>query len=434
MFGDEGAVDAISDALKSSSPASRIAALDTLGSIGSERARKVLLDFIASASGEEKITAIKNLIVSGGSPSMAGAGNLLMQMFRDSGWDDKLIALQGLVELKERRAIPLIIDVAGALDVSEPHDEDKLPRVMQALRELGCCPELTGVLQDPSIRFRGKMLAAEVIGGLRCIDAVENLVALYREGHRDEQRSCIDALGKIDHPDARKCVVDSLNSEDGHIRKTAAHHLGASGDYEVFGILVEHLRKEEFSDVMEEMVKALLRVNPKELFSRLAEFQSEVKEAVGRFAEEIDVLLGLSRDPDVNVRISALSSLGGLCDEQARQRLLEAAGDDDPEIRRTAVLALGSGQGSADEMKSLLNDSDMWVRLHAVRFLGQSMKEDMLQMLTPMLEDGDPPVVLATIEAIASIGGKEAFRVLHSLEHHKDETIRNAVVEALARL
>ncbi|KKL90405.1 hypothetical protein LCGC14_1904980, partial [marine sediment metagenome] len=100
-------------------------------------------------------------------------------------------------------------------------------------------------------------------------------------------------------------------------------------------------------------------------------------------------------------------------------------------VRRTAVTALGSMELGQEKLKSLLEDKDMWVRVHAVRSLGNSLRQDMLEALAPMLRDDDIPVVLAAVESMALIGGKDAFASLSAIANHKDEAVRKAASEVL---
>lgn len=430
---DESAVDAITGLLGSASGTIRVAALETLGKIGSARAREAIAVVIPKATGAEKSAAVKSLVQIGVPPSMGELGETLVEMFRESDWEGKLIALKGLLALKERKAVRLIVDVAGSLDPSVPGDDEKLLTVKSALREFGCAEEFVGILADPDIRYRGKVIAAEVVGHMGCREAVPALVALYEKHTRDVRRASVRALGNMASEEAESALLRAVSDRDSHIRKEAAAALGARGSRRAVGVLLEQLTREKYADVMEEVVKALLKADPGAVFARLEELPGGIREAIGRFAGDIDILARLVRDRELSVRVAAISGLGNLRDREARDMVLEATRDGDPEVRRTAVMALVEAEADAEAIRPLLSDPDMWVRLHAVRALGKGGRHDMLAVLTPMLEDRETPVVLAAVEAVAMAGGEDASAALRPLRDHPEKAVREAVRDFLER-
>ena len=425
-------VDAIVALLDNDSPAIRIAALETLGSIGSPVASGALLNHILSASDEEeKSLAVKSLVKIGITPSMSEVSDLLLNMMREASWDDKLIAIQGLVDLKEHRAIPMIIDVTGALDESVPDDDEKLMRIKQIMEGFGNSDAYAEVLQDNDIKFKGKVIAAELAGKSRSKNAVPALIEQLDTDIRDLRRAAAHSLGLIGTDEARLALIGLVSDPESNVRKMAITCLGFVPHPDSFDPLLKRLYEEPFNDVIEEIVKSLLKVNPGSLYEHLDGFKSQIREAVGRFASDLDILLRLSHDADTTVKLSAISSLAELADKKASDRIVETIHDDDPEVRRTAVIALGSMEIGQENLKPLLLDKDMWVRVHAVRSLGNSLRQDMVEALAPMLGDAEIPVVLAAVESMALIGGKDAFARLSTIANHKDETVRKAVKEVI---
>jgi len=430
---EESAVDTITGLLGSESGTLRVAALETLGRIGSARAREAIAAVIPRAAGAEKSAAVKSLVQIGIPPSMRELGEALMEMFRESDWEGKLIALKGLLALKERKAVRLIVDVGGSLDPSVPGDEEKLLTVKAALREFGCVEEFVGILSDPDIRYRGKVIAAEVVGHMGCREAVPALVTLYEKHTRDVRRASVRALGSMDGEEAENALIGAVSDRDSHIRKEAAAALGARGSRRAAEVLLEQLAREKYADVMEEIVKAILKADPGAVFARIGEFPAGIREAIGRFAGDIDILARLARDRELPVRVAAISGLGNLRDREARDMVIEATRDGDPEVRRTAAMALVEAEPDGEALRPLLSDPDMWVRLHAVRAMGKGGRHDALTLLKPMLKDRESPVVLAAVEAVAMVGGEIASDVLRPLQDHPDEAVRAAVRDVMEK-
>ncbi len=428
----EGSVNAIVALLGHDSPAIRIAALETLGSIGSPLASGALLNHILSSSEEEERSlAVKSLVKIGLTPSMGEVSDLLLNMMREASWDDKLIAIQGLVDLKEHRAIPMIIDVTGALDESVPDDDDRLMRIKRIMEGFGDSNAYAEVLLDSDIKFKGKVIAAELAGKTRSKNAVPALIEQLSTVIRDLRKAAAHSLGLIGTDEARLALIGLVRDPESNVRKMAITCLGFVPHPDSFDPLLSRLDEEPYNDVIEEIVKSLLKVDPVNLYAHLDGFKAQTREAMGRFASDLDILLKLSHDADTNVKLSAISSLGELSDKKASDRIVAAIRDDDPEVRRTAVIALGSMDIGQENLKPLLLDKDMWVRVHAVRSLGNSLRQDMVEALAPMLKDKDIPVVLAAVESMALIGGKDAFAQLSTIADHKDETVKKAIREII---
>jgi HEAT repeat protein len=430
----EDSVGAIVMLLNSDSQAIRLAALETLGTIGSPLASDALIKHIMdSKNSDEKSLAVKSLVKVGVTPSMSEVADMLKDMVNESAWEDKLIAIQGLVDLKEFSAIPRIIDITGSLDPSVPDDDEKLMHINRLLEGFGPTDIYADVLKDKGIKFKGKVLAAELAGKTRAKSAVPDLITQLGTDIRDLRKAAAHALGLIGTDEARKALIGLVDDSESNVRKMAITCLGYVPHPDSFEPLLRRLEEEPYNDVIEETIKSLIKVDPGKLFSLTDGFNSQVREAIGRFSDNLDVLLKLSRDEDTAVKLSAISSLGELNDKKATERIVEAIHDPDTEVRRTAVIALGAMEIGPDTLKPLLQDNDMWVRVHAVRTLGNSLRQDMVDTLAPMLKDSEIPVILAAVEAMAVIGGRDAFSTLSTIADHGDEAVQKAVREVLER-
>lgn len=428
------AIKSIASLLENPSDAVRFAVIEALGNIGSPLSSEALLSRLSVVEGFEKAEIIKSLVQTGLAPDVPIIAEGLMEMLRDNEWEDKLIALKGLTELKFDKAIPTIIDVAGALDISEPENEERLFIIKDALRSFGCADALLDIISDPSARYRGKTLAIDVAGDLGCSKAVPYLISLLGIDIKDVRRASIRALNEIKDDKATQAVTQAIEDYDSYIRKMSVSALGRIADKASFDPLLKTLQREVYNDVMEELVVTLLRIDAKALASHIAEFSNEVKEIIGRYASEADILLSLSRDEELSVRVAAVAGLGRVHDKQVYARLTEALADAEAEMRRAAVMAMGRLNCCHDEIKLALTDPDMWVRVYAVEALGYSSRQDFLEILRTLLEDQNVPVVLSSIDAIARLGGPDSQAILIPLLDHKEQDVREKAGHALDSL
>lgn len=128
---------------------------------------------------------------------MAEVGDLLIDLYRQGEWEDRLIALAGLADLKDKRAVPVILGAAGSLDPSLPENEERLQAVKEALLKFGCAPSLISVVNDPAMKFRSQVIAIEVIGELPCAKAVPHLITVMDGDLREVRRAGVKALAAI---------------------------------------------------------------------------------------------------------------------------------------------------------------------------------------------------------------------------------------------
>lgn len=434
LIKDESTIKPIAELLKNDSETLRLAAIETLGKIGLKSSQKYLSDHLSITSGYEKMATIKSLIQIGITPEASGVADVLIDMFINSEWDDRLIALKGLVDLKEHKAIPTILDIAGSLDVSVPDEMDILEKVKDLLKGFECAPSLFKIINDPTFKYRAKTLAIEIIESQNCKAAIPYLIKVFKQDLRDVRRASINTLKDMNDEGLDQFFTEALEDSDGHVRKFAAAALGKIGDKSVFEPLLRLLGKEIYADVKEEIIKALFALDTDRVVSCLNDFDSYTREIACKYLRDINVLFRLAEDDDLNVRLSALSSLGMLDDEKAYLRLVDALKDENAAVRKTALLTLSQIGCRLEEILPMLEDSDVWVRIYAVKALGNSMDPEVIKYIAPMLNSSDIPLVLSAIDAIsmiASYNDIDIFNILKPLLNHKVQTVRQRVKEII---
>jgi len=432
LIKDEAAVEPILSLLDSPFDSLRFAAIEALGRIGSDSSSNPLIAHLHKTAGFEKKVTIRSLIQIGITPSMSKISDVLLEMFTNSDdWDEKFIALKGLIGLKEDRAIYHIIDFAGSLDPSNPENEEKLHIIKELLCNSECSDSLIGILSDPTIRYRGRQIAIEVLGDQKCRKAIPHLLNMCENKFGSIRRAAITALGAMNEKDFQQTFIDTIEDHDGHVRREAVSALGKIGDKTAIQSILKILHVEKYRDVLEEAVRSVLTIDSSVLLPHLHEFNNIVKEIIAKCSHDLDILLFLSREEDVRIRASALLGLGKVRNEDSYNRLKEAIYDEEPEIRRATVQAMGELNCCHNEITSALKDQDMQVRLYAVHAFGRSSQKDTIHILIPMLSDKEIPVVLSAIDAISQFGGEKSLGALHTLLNHAEGVVREKAQQAI---
>ncbi len=284
---DETSIDSITALLNSPSDTIRYAAIEAIGKIGSSGAGNALIEHISKTDGIEKTATIKSLVQIGTIPSIAGISDALLDLLKSDDWEDKTIALKGLVNLREESAIYHMIDIAGSLNPSEPDNEEKLLIIKDAIQVFGCIDSLIDILDDPSIKYRGGVVAIDVIGDLKCKSAVPCLIKLLNNSIcRDVRRASIRAIGEVGNKDAKQSLIDAVDDNDSHVRRSAIATLGKIGEMAAFEPIINLLHTEKYNDVIDEIVKSLLNINSSLFLSHIDEFNNDVREIVARFTAD----------------------------------------------------------------------------------------------------------------------------------------------------
>lgn len=284
-IGDETALHELSRILSSGSESLRFIAIDAIGRIGTDAAKSILKEYLGRSEGIEKEIVIKTLLNLDTLPEGDGIEKLITRLFIESEWDDRLLYLKGLVMLRHFDAIGAIIDITGSVDPSMPDSEEIIDKVKEGLKELGCSDSLINVIKDPKFRFRGKVIAIDVIGDLKCHRAVPFLIELLKTDLRDVRRASIKAIGNMDSEDTIDTLIETTDDYDSHVRKAAISALGRIGAKEAFEPILQTLQKEIYEDVFEEAVKALLRIDKERLLST-KDLRPEIFERINNIVGE----------------------------------------------------------------------------------------------------------------------------------------------------
>ena len=120
---------------------------------------------------------------------------------------------------------------------------------------------------------------------------------------------------------------------------------------------------------------------------------------------DIKPLLHALTDPDENVRMAVIETLGEFRDSRAAEALLQGIGDHHSGVRCRIVQALAKigDERVAGALIPLLTDTDSDVRLLTVQTLGQLKNRVVLDDLKAVLSDPDRSVRWAAAQAIQDI-------------------------------
>jgi HEAT repeat protein len=432
----EEAIPAIASLLASHSEAVRFSAIETIGRLGSAAALPALVAFLPKATEDEQQPVVKSIVQIGVTPDMTGLSDHIIRLFETGDWEEKMIAMQGISQMKLSSTVRLLTETAGALDPDDPDTDERLWNLKNCITAVDAEDELISLLDSPDMKFRSKCFVIGILGEIKSGKAAAPLAGYLSDVSRDLRRSAAEALGMIGVSEPVEELIETARKDpDSHVRKSAVEALGQIGDARAYPLLKDLLTREKYGDIVEKIVEALMKIDSGTFISGMSGYGSDIRQLIARSVRDFGVLSGLADDPDAGVVAEAIGSMGKLRSDEALEKVVTFLGNASAAVRKAAVAALGDAHRCPPELLASLEDGDPGVRFYAVKAVARSLDgEEAIERIKPLIDDEYIPVAISVIDAIREIGGREAFEALAPHEEHQNPDVREKISEALAGL
>lgn len=151
---------------------------------------------------------------------------------------------------------------------------------------------------------------------------------------------------------------------------------------------------------------------------------------------ERDRLLLLIKDEDPQVRKAAISAVGDNCIETSASMLMLALADEDPDVRIAVADALGRTRDpmTLDALEHALNDQDVWVQSAVLRAIAAIDPARAVSLITSMHATAEGLLMITCLKVLEEIGGPEAEIIIRSALQHKDQDIARQASKSLERI
>ena len=220
-----------------------------------------------------------------------------------------------------------------------------------------------------------------------------------------------------------------LGDEDERVREAAIEGLWEDDDTALINPLITLLQDDPSSSVR---AGAAISLSRYVLLGELDKIKAQ------RFALVREALLETIHSPleDLEVRRRAIESIAYSSEEGVLNIIETAYYDEDERMRISAVFAMGR---SADPNWSHLVISELEsfspeMRYEAAMACGELELSAATPLLADLANDPDREVQEAAICALGQIGGNEARRILYTCYEEGDQSLQEAVEEALEQL
>jgi HEAT repeat protein len=297
-----------------------------LGQIGGPEALRALLGWL-KATGMDRSYMFSETtegLAAIGRPAVPGLLDLLKS-------DTTAVRRAAAQTLRQMKADQLDGQAIAPL-VAALHDPASAVRasVVTALGRIpGTTTHLTAMMDDPAVEVRSA--AASALGRLSGEEAMAAVVVALSDSSPNVRGSAVQALRELTRDiappaGATPALLAILDDESVYGRFAAATVLIRSGVPE--GLNSWRARVGEG--------------NGAQRAQAIREFVPDTPGAEAHDPRVIEVLLGMTGDPETEVRQAAISVLGRTGDGRAFEPVLKLLEDADPAVRRSAAVALGT--------------------------------------------------------------------------------------------
>lgn len=302
--------------------------------------------------------------------------DVLARMLNNEDGHVRSIAALSISRLGDRRAVGMIIKL-----LSDPYEDvqEAAVEALSNLRNFVSVEEIIALLREGSPVI--KKNAARLLGKIGAAVSVSALGFALKDGDVKVRRAVVEAFYLIGSEDAARYLSYALTDEDPSIRTAAALSLGSIGGQGVVDSLT------------------ILVADPD------ATVRVSAAKALGMMADKtaLDTLIGLLSDESGFVVTAAIESLAKMGGTEAVDAVVGMLSHKDEEIRRTAIMAMGSFEDVEKHLLGFLKDRDWATRMSAVRVLGRRPSEAVRSELERLLDSEEDPTVAKTIEDILRV-------------------------------
>ncbi len=394
-----------------------------------DRAMEVLITHAWSQKKEVRISAI---LLLGLMRDEAAYGPLLDISHEDEFAEDVKKALVFIGTDKPESLLRLF-------DTEDPH---QLRFICDVTKEIAS-PVYYKVLEKMLTNEDGhvRAIAAVSISKVGDARAVANLEKLLADPYEDVQEAAVEALAALKDDLSVEKLIKSLHAGDTVLRRNTALLLGKIGSSEAVEDLGFALKDEDVR-VRKAVVEALSSIGTEDavkyLTYALADENADIRISAVQSLGTIggpgarDSLTILTADPDNSVRVAAAKALGNFGDRSAAAVLIGLLRDHSGFVVTAAIEALAAigGSDARDAIVGMLVSHDEEIRRTAIISLGSF--EETASYLLPFLRDPDWATRIAAVRALCGKGGETVRKELERLLDTEEEAIViKAVEEAL---
>ena len=390
-------VEALKKQLRSGKMEDRINAAKRLADLKSQPAFDALVDALRYREDELRAEVIKD-VASFNKPEAVAA---LLSVFPTCSEDNKRAVVSALAGYRDMGETDLFI--LALKDKSDKVRGDAVVQLSDRRDKPGVLDAFLQAMDKPDAQVR-----KTIVGGIPPATKDDKELALLAKGLADKDEAvAITALeilkaAQIDDDKKVDMVMTVKKFTDTSARESQIEVLRKINTEKSVGQLVAFLRPEKDPALKKEILRALGTIG--------AAASSAGDAAVVNAA--VTAIAGCIRDKDSKIRLIAVEALGGIKDDKAKDLLVKALSETEPEVLKAAIRGLVQFK-TPDIVEPLVDAAvsrgDYSMQMDVVRAISEINDPKAVEGLLKMLDRGDASVGQEILKALSEKNAREAI-------------------------
>jgi len=357
----------------------------------SDESKRAVNALIESLSDEDKNVRIQAAVALGKIKSDTASEALLASASKDEEASVRLKTIEVLSNMGTQSALDTLVTLVSG--------EQKAREQQQAVNAI------IGMLESDDSRTRAQ--AALKLKDFKSVNAIEALKKSLNDSEWEVRQNATSALGNMESEGVVTTLIPiALKDESAAVRKEATEAIsGIQTESAIFALTQIASNKEYDSEhnLACDALREMLSSTQKYIRALAASALGKIK--IGYTVHSLEKVL---EDEEWEVRLNAVSAIGQINPERARDKLLERASKDaNATVRWTAVEALGkiSKDTIAENLVDIaLADEDNSVRVKAASVLGQMKSDKTLEILREKMRSEDTSTRARAVYVLREMG------------------------------
>jgi HEAT repeat protein len=399
----------------------RKAVFECLGTISDDSSLKLLLDGFSCRHKNSRAAAVKSLY----------------KIYQRSSVASQMGIREALQLLKENDII------AGLLELYDVRDE-LLTEALLWTSVVTMDPRFIPMLIDA---YSTERTAHAALSSLKRFgrEALHEIISHYSSlGESGRSGLCI-LIAECGYTGFNEVIQEALHDSSPKVRKAAVEAVGKLGLITSIPDLISLIDDSElyvYSAAVASL-QALIMINRSAILTEVIQFCSSKvphhRKAAAHLLtslDERDRLLLLIKDEDPQVRKTAVAAIGASCNEMSGSMLVLALADEDPDVRIAVADALGNihDTSTLDALELALNDQDVWVQSAILTAIARIEPIRAWSIIKSIYTKVEGLLMITCLKVLEEIGGSESEDIIRYSLQSSDRDIARQAARSLERV
>lgn len=399
--------------------------------------RKAVFECLGAVSDEGSFNLLLNGFSCRQKNSRAAAAKALYRIYKRSSAQSQAKIREALQLLKENDII------TGLLELSDSRDRE----LTEALLWIGVVTGDTRFIPLLIEAYADERTANAALSALKSFgrDALNGIAARYSTLDENGRSGICILIAECGYSGFNDVIQGALSDPSARVRKAAAVAVGKLGLITLIPSLIK-LVDDSDAHVYEAVVaslQSLAMISRSAIIAEVGLFcvskaPHHRKAAALLLASlgERDRLLLLIKDEDPQVRKAAITAIGANRVKTSASMLVLALADESPDVRIAVADALGNLHDATtlEALEHAFNDDDAWVQAAVLKAVARIEPVRALSIIKSIHTGAEGLLMISCLKILQEIGGSESVDIIRHALQNSDKDIARQASKSLEHL